>query len=703
MSGPRTALATTLPFLVALAAFDAAAAAAVGDAVRPGAALLAFGYLVFVYVGFGSVPIAALAALARSGLSRWRARAEERFPEELGAAAIAFAALCGVAYWAAGRVPGFHNVELAAALAAAVIAAALLALGAVLPALADGLRAASRRSSRALAPALGGAAIAAVAVAVAVDNRSGLAQLPTGSVAVPLAALAVLAAAQTLLRGALASRLGPRVGIALAVLLAAGAGAVARAELGVAAAVELVAERAPVGRLAAAMIRAATDFDGDEAAPILGGGDCRPFAAAVNPGATEIRGDGVDNNCLGGDGAATRAAERPVRHALPKGFEPPNVVLITVEALRADRVGFLGYGKPTTPNLDALAARGAVFERMYSAANYTRLSLPALFSSLHPSTIDWRARKRGGVPWIGAGTPWLPEMLARRGFATAAFHVAFAAFTDRERIGFERGFATYDATTPVDYRGGTMHGFPSDALVDRIAAWVAAHARERFFVWSQFMEPHYLYERHPESPDFGDDASGLYDAEVWAADRAIGRLLAALAAAGVADRTAVLVVGDHGEALSEHGHTFHGHLLYDEEVRTAAVLAVPGIAPRRIAATVASYDLAPTLANLCGLELGPLRGRSLVGALLGEPLPERDVFLEKWSIKTREWYTAALVRWPHKLMALDRTGRRLKLFDLARDPGERNDLVAAAEPPDALGDLQRSLVAFIESGSLDYR
>jgi len=699
----KTAIATTLPCLLALAAADALAAACGGDAVPPGAALLAFGYLVFVYVAIGCLPLALAAVFARSAFSRWRKRSAERFSDEVGAAGIAFVVFGVVAYRAAVLVPAFHNVQLAAALAATVIAASLLALAAALPKLTDALRIASRRISPAFGAAAGGASVAAVVAYLAVLNRSGVAQLPRGSVVVPLAAVAVLTVSQTLFIRPLSSRLSPRVGRVVAALLAVGVGAATWSEIGSPSAVELVSDRAPVGRYVAAAIRAASDFDGDGAAPLLGGGDCRPFDADIGPNRAEVPGDGLDNNCVSGDAVTTRAAESPSWHALPAGFEPPNVLLVTVEALRADRVGFLGYSKPTTPNLDALAARGVVFERAYAPANYTRLSLPSLFTSRHPSSIVWRARKGSRVPRIGAENPWLPEMLAKRGYATAAFHVSFPAFNARERIGFDRGFGKYDASAPLDYRGGTMRGFPSDALVERIAAWIAAHRAERFFVWTHLMEPHFAYERHPKSPDFGADPSGLYDAEVWAADRALGRLLEALDVAGVAERTAILVVGDHGEALSEHGMAFHGHYLYDEEVRTAAVLAVPGFAPRRVNATVSFYDFAPTLANLCGLdaELGALSGGNLVGAMLGEHLAERDVYLEKWSIMTRQWYTGALVRWPYKLISTSRDGTALKLFDLARDPKELEDLSDAA--PAAFAGMKKALISFIDSGPLEYR
>jgi hypothetical protein len=351
--------------------------------------------------------------------------------------------------------------------------------------------------------------------------------------------------------------------------------------------------------------RSLTDFDGDGYSSLFGGGDCAPFDKRVNPGAQEIPEDGIDNNCVGGD-AKRIVIDPPAWAEIPSSIPTNmNLVIVTIEAMRADHVSFLGFDRDTTPNLKRFAESAVVFRNMYSAAPMTRLCLAALFSSYSPSEVQWL---RNGTRWMRAispSTPWLPAILHDAGFTTLAVLNGFRAFSTEESAGFERGFSQFDTSTPVDYTGGTLRGFPSQAQVDKAIEMLGKLGNhERFFMWLHLMEPHYLYEQPPDAPVYGTSDLSRYDAEIWHVDHQVNRLLDALQARGVLDQTIVFVTGDHGEAFGEHGDYWHGPNLYNAALRAGALLRVPGLGRRDDEAAVTFTDMAPTLLNLLRVDAG---------------------------------------------------------------------------------------------------
>jgi arylsulfatase A-like enzyme len=294
-------------------------------------------------------------------------------------------------------------------------------------------------------------------------------------------------------------------------------------------------------------------------------------------------------------------------------------------------------------------------------------------------------------------TFWLPEALNQQGYATLAVLTDFRAFTQQENAGFSRGFTRYDTSTELAYSGGTMHGFPGGAQVDRALALLDETAGRPLFLWLHLLEPHYLYQQSPDVPRFGADELARYDAEIAEADRQVGRLLDGLRARQLLDTTLFVVTGDHGEEFGEHGQRWHGSNLYEPQLRTATLWHVPGLGPKRVSAPVSFLDFVPTLLDLLGLEgeLEPSLGRNLAPLLReGKPV-EPGFFIENFKVDDGTQYLLGLVDWPFKLL---RTGpdAPLELYDLARDPTETRDLWRADEPVSRR--LSNRLYEYLESG-----
>jgi choline-sulfatase len=608
-------------------------------------------------------------------------------------AMFAAPALLAWVYVVVGVAARFRNIELAATSSAFLVLAFVLVLGILALA---GWRALGRRraAGRALGalPALALTFESLVLVWLGVACRGGLAQLDARLLALPVAFALVFAA------GDVSERLRARGHV-----LVVGSGGVALLAWVV---FLFSGERATSalanhGAWSRSLLRAGqhlTDFDGDGYSSFLSGGDCAAFDATVNPGAPEVVGDGVDNNCIAGDAGKTSEPHRPSwgrsAHGSPKNL---NVIVVTIETLRHDHASFVRAARDTTPTLRGLVPESLVFERMYSAAPLTRLALASLFSSHAPSEIDWVAQapeKR--MRRLGPKTPWLPESLRARGYETIAVLTDFAAFTAQEDAGFERGFQHYDISTKLEYQGGTMWGFPAAQQVDKALAY-AQRASRPFLLWLHLFEPHYRYEQPPDAPVFGSDEQARYDAEIWHVDHQLGRLIDGLRELGVWDSTLLFVSGDHGEAFGEHRDRWHGSNLHDPQLRPAALLRVPGITGKRIDVAVTFTDIAPTLARVLGdrQTFDQLRGRSLAPLLHHSALPDEEhgFVAESFSVDDGHAYQAALISYPLKLVYIE-AGRHFSLFDLRADPNEQSPLEPTADPRGAA--LVQQLVGYLE-------
>jgi choline-sulfatase len=287
--------------------------------------------------------------------------------------------------------------------------------------------------------------------------------------------------------------------------------------------------------------------------------------------------------------------------SVPSLAQPSNVILITLDTTRADRMGFLGSKRGLTPNLDALAGQAIVFSQAYSQVPLTTPSHATILTGTYP---QFNHLQDMGSP-LAARLPYLPDILREHGYHTAAF-VGSQILDPKSAAapGFDRGFEVYDA------------GFHSRApgedryqSVERRAATVVAHAvawlnrgqRAPFFLWVHLYDPHDPYD--PPPPFKAKYRASPYDGEIAYTDFAVGELLTALHAGGLYDSTMIVVAADHGEAFGEHGEQTHGLFLYDETIHVPLLMkfATSKPAPHRVDARVGLVDLAPTILQAVGI------------------------------------------------------------------------------------------------------
>ena len=359
----------------------------------------------------------------------------------------------------------------------------------------------------------------------------------------------------------------------------------------------------------------------------------------------------------------------------PRGApaQAPDVVLITIDTLRADRVG-----GALTPAVNAVASRGA---RFLAARTTAPLTLPAHVSLMTGAIPPATGVRLNGVHRFDSSRPALAMLFKDAGRDTAAFIGAFVL--DRQ-FGLAAGFDTYDdqiarsASAPLRLEAER----PASAVADRASAWIrgrqtASPAASRpYFLWAHFYDPHTPYT--PPADALARAGGDAYDGEVAYADAEIGRLLRAVSAASADRPTLIVILGDHGESLGEHGERTHGMLLYDGALRIPLVMAGPGVSVGEHRRPVSIVDVAPTVLRLAGLAVpAGMQGRDLLSGT-GEP---HEVYAETVYPRTLGWSPlAALVEDRWKIIAPEGAGE--ELYDLERDPAEREN--AAGRKPEVV-------------------
>ncbi|HEV8247683.1 MAG TPA: sulfatase, partial [Polyangiaceae bacterium] len=395
-----------------------------------------------------------------------------------------------------------------------------------------------------------------------------------------------------------------------------------------------------------------------ETAPLLGG--------AVELSAVLAPAHGFDEeSCAGEPNCGQITLSGDAARSLDLGGR--DLLLITIDALRADHVGFYGYSRPTTPHIDALARQGVVFDHAYAATPHTSYSVTSLMTGKYMRPLLLQN--------TGQDSDTLAGLLRTYGYRTAAFYPPAVFFIDQPRFeAFEKSFLNFEYRW-VEFAEGKKR-------FDQVKGYLDQAPRDKpLLVWVHLFGPHEPYEAHPEYP-FGERDIDRYDAEIAASDQTAGAIVEAFRAAR--PRAVVIVSADHGEEFAEHGGRYHGSAVYEEQVRVPLVFLVPGLStPHRVHEPVQTIDLLPTLLSALSIPRPPrLRGRDLGGLISGRAAAGDGLAYAETDEQ------ALLAQGDLRLVCARRVGS-CQLFDIGSDPGEHKDL--AAERPRELESLRGRL------------
>lgn len=553
-----------------------------------------------------------------------------------------------------------------------------------------------------------------MAVGIATGDPGGTGGLPGVGIFATLArpeldlrpvVYAIVLAAMAYLGGKLARRpfrhITSGAGVAI-VVLNLGLTARASTALNASPALTDLVERSPLGKLSLAALRKATDRDHDGYSPKFGGGDCDDTDVRVNPTAIDIPGNGLDEDCTGSDARVVvqdAAPDEPTPAPSSKPARTYNVVLITVDTLRAD-LGFTGYPRPVTPNLDKLAEKSIVFERAYSTASYTAKAMGALMMGKYSSEAQ---RNWDHYTAYAPSNTFIGQRASEAGVHTFAGHCHYYFMW---QTGYSRGFKNYDTSAIAPRMADNDSSITSDRLSDLAIRMMSRPENvqlpngQRFLAWFHYFDPHTQYVSHPGAPDFakmpgGPPRRALYDEEVWFTDKHVGRVIDHIQSQPWGADTAIIITADHGEAFGDaHGVKTHGHELWESLVRVPLIVYVPGMPPKRVKVKRSHIDVVPTILELLGAPPAPrseVRGKSLLAdARTNDPV-ERDVYLDMPE-GPYNGVRRAIITGPTPGMKLIHFGgKNYQLFDLAADPGENEDL---SKDPAKLNPILERMEAF---------
>lgn len=374
----------------------------------------------------------------------------------------------------------------------------------------------------------------------------------------------------------------------------------------------------------------------------------------------------------------------------PPQYQGANVLLVSVDTLRADRLGAYGYREAETPRLDRLAREGIRFQQVVSPMP---LTLPAHTSLMTALPTSIHGVRDNAAFQISAGATTLAEQLQAAGYDSGAF---VGSFVLHSRWGLNRGFVHYDDAFLYGQPGSIPGQVErrAEAVVDAALGWLQEPRDAPFFAWIHLYDPHSPYSApEPYGGRFGDRP---YDGEVAYTDAQVGRLLDELEAAGLLENTIVVVTADHGEGLGDHGEPGHGMFLYDTTLLVPLIIRLPDqlFAGREVAEQVRLIDVAPTILELAGVALPEaFLGQSLMPFLVGESSPRpaySETFYPRWHFGWQELH--ALRKDGFKYILAPRP----ELYDLRSDPSESTDVVD--EEPERADELRAEVEELRDQG-----
>ncbi|HEY5955350.1 MAG TPA: sulfatase, partial [Polyangiaceae bacterium] len=320
-----------------------------------------------------------------------------------------------------------------------------------------------------------------------------------------------------------------------------------------------------------------------------------------------------------GSGAAAPSAPAAAPDA-PRAEpqRPLNVLMLSVDCLRAD-MPWNGYDRPIAPNLTELAQQSTVYTNAYSASSYTAQSVAAILSGRLASTLY-----RSGVFFTSypKANLFFPELLSEKHVRSLGWfsHMYFG-----RGKGIEQGFDVWELVPGITFDAQTDNYVTSPKMLDLGLKILgnSENTSQQFFAWAHFGDPHDVYVKHAEAPDFGNKTRDKYDSEVWYTDFHIGKLLEWAKKQAFWSNTAVIITGDHGEAFGEHGQYRHAFEIWENLVRVPLIVYVPGAKAQRIEQRRSHLDLAPTIMDLLGQPpLPQFMGHSVLPEVLGKVPPE---------------------------------------------------------------------------------
>jgi choline-sulfatase len=363
-----------------------------------------------------------------------------------------------------------------------------------------------------------------------------------------------------------------------------------------------------------------------------------------------------------------------------------NVLLLTVDSLRAD-MPWTGYSREIAPNLTALTKESVVYTNAYSVSSYTAKSVAAMFTGRYPSSLY-----RSG--WFFANyskaNVFFTEALQEKGIRTIGWHGHMYFGKGK---GLEQGFDVWELVPGITFDPQTDNHKTSDKMT-KLGIELLGKSENtggQFFAWAHYMDPHDVYTKHPESPDFGNKGRDKYDSEVFYADLWLGKLLDFCKQQPWWKNTAVIISADHGEAFGEHSMYRHAFEVWEVLTRVPLIIKAPGAEPRRIEQRRSMIDLAPTVMDLMGQPtLDGFMGKSLAKEVYGGAPENREPIVVELSEDSHNPHRRGIIKDDYKLIVFD-AGWKYQLYNLKDDPGEKQDL--AKKEPEKLEEMKKLLEA----------
>src|SRR5437868_4872731 len=351
---------------------------------------------------------------------------------------------------------------------------------------------------------------------------------------------------------------------------------------------------------------------------------------------------------------------------------PANVVVITIDTLRADHLGCYGYKQVHTPNIDALAASGVKFERAFTPVPITLPSHTVIFTGTYPmlnGMHDFSANRLGPEP------PTLALVLKENGYATGA--VVASAVLD-SRFGLNRGFDFYydhfDFNRLEESNIEEMER-PGNVVADVTLDWLSQNYQKKFFLWMHLYDPHFPYR--PPTPYANEYRDHPYDGEIAFADAQVGRLIHFLKMKDLYKNTLIVLSGDHGESLGEHGEKTHGFFIYNATLHVPLLIHLPGgSSPKVVPALVNLADLMPTVLQALKVEVpSQVQGRNLLSLMKTTAQGDsRGLYAETFLPRLHfNWSELRSIE-SEKYQFIE--APKPELYDLAKDPAETQNLYA---------------------------